>query len=257
MVLGSGTAIFADLTTPFGKALYRYGFNAAEARIIAALLGPGDVFVDGGAHVGVFTLIAAAAVGETGRVVACEPVPETFQLLRQNVALNRFSWVDTRNVALADGSGREEIHSFGAGSGLSSFAPASRIGSHPVLVEVTTLDDLVQQCGLSSVRVVKLDLEGTEVRALRGARDLLQSRPDFLVEVEPQHLARQQTSVSELRSLFIDLGYQGYEIYGDRVNARLVPVDIWKPPAANPNMLVTTRSYSELSAMIHDHSSIQ
>ena len=245
-----GTVVRADVAGPFGQALYRYGLQAPEARLIAALLRPGDVFLDGGAHVGVFSLIAAAVVGRTGRVIACEPVPETMRLLEENVALNGYGWVDTWNVALADGSGQRELYSFGPASGLSSFAPATTVGSHRVMVDVTTLDDIVKGCDPTRVRLVKLDLEGAEVRALRGATTLLQSRPDFLVEIEPAHLARQGTNVEELRAMFAGSDYHGYEIHGDLANPSLVPVDVWDPPAANPNMLISTRPYPTLVALL-------
>lgn len=245
-----GTVVRADVARPFGQALYRYGLQAPEARLIAALLRPGDVFLDGGAHVGVFSLIAAAVVGPTGRVIACEPVPETMRLLEENVALNGFGWVEARNVALADGSGQRTLYSFGPASGVSSFAPATTIGSHQVLVDVTTLDDVVKCCDPTRVRLVKLDLEGAEVRALRGATALLESRPDFLVEIEPAHLARQGTNVEELRAMFVGLDYHGYEIHGSRTDPSLVPVDVWDPPAANPNMLISTRPYPDLLARL-------
>ncbi|MGI8407673.1 MAG: FkbM family methyltransferase, partial [Actinomycetota bacterium] len=206
-----GTRILADLTRPFGRSLYRYGFPEPEAQLLRELLRPGDVFVDGGAHIGVFTLLAAALVGETGRVVACEPVPENMELLEANVALNRFACVETHMVALGEQSGHGALFSFGEGSALGSFAPASLEGSIRMPVEVKTLDEVTVGF-VARVRLVKLDIEGAELLALRGAPAVLRAKPDFLLELEPEHLARQNATIGELQTLFSAVGYRGFEI---------------------------------------------
>lgn len=95
----------ADLRTPLGLRLYRYGFCAVEARVCEALLQPGDVLVDGGANIGLFALRGATVVGSTGRVVACEPGPGTMDLLTANAQANGFAMIDLHQVALSDSVG--------------------------------------------------------------------------------------------------------------------------------------------------------
>jgi FkbM family methyltransferase len=235
-----GTRIHADLTTPFGLSLYRYGFPEPEVQLLRRLLRPGDVFVDGGAHVGVFTLLAAALVGETGRVVACEPVPENVRLLRANIALNRYHWVDTHMVALGAEAGRAELFSFGSGSALGSFAPAVPDGSRRLTVAVRTLDELAAPFA-PNVRLVKLDVEGAELLAVRGASALLESKADFLLELEPEHLARQHARVEDIERLFSEAGYRGFEIRDDRPGMTLTPMKGWRRPLGNPNIFVSAR----------------
>lgn len=241
-----GTRIFADLSHPFGLSLFRYGFSEPEARLIRRLLQPGDVFIDGGAHLGVFTLLAAQTVGASGRVIACEPVPENLQLLRANVALNTFHWVETRAVALGEGISTTDLFSFGSASALGSFAPATLAGAERVSVDVTTLDELVRPIA-ERVSLVKLDIEGAEVLALRGAKELLRTTPDFLIEVEPDHLGRQGATVSELRGIFADTGYVGYRITQDeRLEITLTPLATWRRPLRSPNIFVSTRPFEVL-----------
>ncbi len=117
--------IVADLSTPLGLELYRYGERVdPDLDLLRCLLRPGDVCVDGGANVGLFTLVAAAKVGPTGKVVAFEPAPKTHVALRANVELNGFSWVERREEALDDCAGERDLISFEAAvSGLSSFRP--------------------------------------------------------------------------------------------------------------------------------------
>ena len=120
---GGRSRIVADLSTPLGLELYRYGDRAdPDLDLLRCLLRPGDVCVDGGANVGLFTLVAAAKVGPTGKVVAFEPSPKTHMALRANVELNGFSWVERREEALDDCAGERDLIAFdAAGSGLSSF----------------------------------------------------------------------------------------------------------------------------------------
>jgi hypothetical protein len=122
--LDGGASVAVDLHTPHGRRLFAYGFCEPAARAMRALLRPGDVMIDAGANIGLFTVLAAARVGPHGRVIACEPSPATMELLRDNVLRNGFDWVDLREVALAEQPGRLELQVFEAGSGFSSFAPA-------------------------------------------------------------------------------------------------------------------------------------
>ncbi|MHB8468720.1 MAG: FkbM family methyltransferase [Gaiellaceae bacterium] len=195
--------------------LYRYGFRDPLAELIRELLSAGDTFVDGGANIGLFTLVAAEAVGAAGRVIACEPSPETAEMLRSNVSLNGFVWVSVHEAALAERPGREAFWSFEPGAGLSSFAPEAVEGAQRREVDVTTLDELVAG---APVRLVKLDLEGAELRALRGARrTLAHVRPDLLLEIEAPHLARQGGTVEALYALLDSAGYSVAEVSSPNV----------------------------------------
>jgi len=237
VVVGDGARIAVDLRTPHGRRLYGYGFCEPAASAMQSLLRPGDVVIDGGANIGLYTVLAAACVGRHGQVIACEPSPATMTLLRANVKHNRFDWVEVREVALAEARGRLTMHTFEPGSGYSSFAPALTLDGDRIDVEVTTLDDLAATLD-RSVSLVKLDVEGAELRALHGASELLRvARPDFLIELEPQHLARQGSSVAELQDLFEDVAYVGYAL-GDKPE-RLSGA--WERPHGDPNILVRPR----------------
>lgn len=240
-----GPLVLADLSTPMGRALYRYGFSPPEVQLVRTVLRPGDVFIDGGAHIGMFTLVGAAAVGRTGRVIACEPVPENVQLLKANLDLNRFEWVDIFNGALAEHAGTGELFSFGAEAGLSSFAPATQTGTRRLVVDLRSLDEL-GSAHLARVRLVKLDIEGAEVKALSGAVELLRSQPDFLVEVEREHLARQGSGADEMHAIFSGAGYTGYEIQETGSSVVLVRLDDWTKHRENPNVFVSARPPSAL-----------
>jgi FkbM family methyltransferase len=214
--------ILADLRTALGLALYRYGFQCPEIELVRRVLRPGDTFVDGGANVGLFTLVAARCVQATGRVLCFEPASVTRSILMRNVALNDYPWIDVRGDALGESAGRGTLLSFvGDGAGLSSFAPAVTEGGLYEPVSITTLDDALG-ADIGAVRLVKLDLEGSEVRALRGARRLLEAGPDLIVEIEPGHLERQHTSAADLASLLEGAGYRLYEVAASSTGVRLI-----------------------------------
>ena len=227
--------VAVDLRTAHGRRLFAFGFCEPASRAMRSLLSPGDVVIDAGANIGLFTVLAAACVGSDGHVIACEPYPATAKLLRDNVARNGFGSVDVREVAVAEHDGTLDMHVFEPGSGFSSFAPADTVGAVQIQVPVTTLDGVAGEF-LDRTGLVKIDVEGAELRALRGAKDLLRrARPDFIIELEPEHLERQGASVAEVRELFEDAGYVGYSI-GDA--GLEVLRGSWERPAGDPNIVV-------------------
>ena len=233
-----GVRVIVNLRTPLGLRLYRFGFCAAEARVCGELLRPGDVFVDGGANIGLFALACARIVGSEGRVLACEPSPGTIELLRKNTRANRLPAMNLHQVALGADDGTARFTMFEAGSGLASFAPEIE-GGHTIDVAVTTLDRLTAGFG-DRVALVKLDIEGAEAKALQGASELIaRSAPLFVLEVEPAHLARQGSSVEDLMAVMQPHGYEAYAITPD---ARLAPLqNRWCPPeTTSPNLVLAS-----------------
>jgi FkbM family methyltransferase len=87
------------------RLIYCRHFEATERAFLNHFLRPGDVFVDVGANIGLFTLIAACSVGPAGRVIAFEPTSVTYARLVDNVRLKGFSNVRCVNSALSDRSG--------------------------------------------------------------------------------------------------------------------------------------------------------
>ena len=178
--------VYPDCCMAFGV------YELDTARLIRRLLKPGDHFVDGGANLGYFTLMAARRVGPAGRVDAFEPVPATRRRLTDHVTRNGLdATVRVHPEALSDTPGEATIHVPHAANrnhGESSlFAPAD--ADHPaeaVAVQTVRLGHALQG---TSPTLVKLDLEGAEAMALRGASGLLQVEqpPALIVEFDARH----------------------------------------------------------------------
>jgi FkbM family methyltransferase len=241
--------VIADLGTAYGLGLYRYGWQNPDVELVTALLRPSDVFVDGGAHVGMFTLAACKHVGLRGRVFAYEPAHETFAALNENILANGFSWATPIPAALGRAPGFATFVAFsGDGAGLSSFVPGEG-GGRKLLVPVVTLDMLAETLAGQTVRVVKLDLEGAEHEALRGATQMLEQRPHLLIEVVPSMLERMGTSASAMISDLRELGYEFFRRTGRmRLERAKDPTELLLP---NPNVFATSRVEEAKRAGIH------
>jgi FkbM family methyltransferase len=173
-------------------------FRALFVDSIAA----GATVLEGGPYIGYLTVTAALATGETGRVVAVEPNPDTISVLRANVTRNDcFERVRVIEAALGAEAGRAAFHVTEGGDTSSLHVPP-----HPtrvVDVDVVRGDDL-----LDRVDVVKLDLEGNEVAAIRGMRRLIEeSGPVIFCECNPEMLQAAGFSTSDLLDELGELRY--------------------------------------------------
>jgi FkbM family methyltransferase len=139
------------------------------------LLRPTDLFVDVGANVGSYTILAAAVVG--AHCIALEPGPKAFERLEDNVRLNG---ADTRVQAYQIGAGdRRGQLQFTLGLDTVNHvvdSTSSEAGEPAVTVDVVPLDELLQ--GASPVTLIKLDVEGFEAKVLEGAEQTLE-RPEL------------------------------------------------------------------------------
>jgi FkbM family methyltransferase len=146
-------------------------------------IGPGDVVMDVGAHIGSFTMKAAKEVGPTGTVTSFEPSSENFRLLKQNVEANSYKNTRLFNVAVGSQPGTAQLI-LHKRRGMNSIYTASN--DKPVGIEdvpVRTLDDVAQELGLSKVNFLKIDAEGAELEVIKGATTILSSyRPSIAME---------------------------------------------------------------------------
>jgi FkbM family methyltransferase len=240
---GGRSSIYADLHTARGLTLYRYGHREADLELAGRLLQPGDVFVDGGANVGLFTLVAAERVGPTGKVIAFEPGRTVRLRLLENVVLNRFSQVEVIPFALSSAAGQASFRTFEiGGSALNHLTPIDGEGGGLETVALTTLDAVLIPHDRDRVTLIKLDLEGAEHDALLGAAAILRERrPDLLLEIEPPHLQRMGTSAGAVADLLLPQGYTFFRTHTDPSGVLFLSAatDISSPPSRHPNIFAT------------------
>lgn len=179
-------------------------FEPAETQLFQRLVRPGQCVVDVGANIGYFTLLFARAVGPSGRVIALEPEPGNLALLRRNVEVNGY-----RNVTIVPKAAWHEpdtltLHVSGKNRGDHRLFAADERRS-TIRVDAGPLDRLAEIPQV--VHVVKMDIQGAEMRALEGMRGVLERNRDVVLVTElwPDGLRRAGTDprafVQALRTL--------------------------------------------------------
>lgn len=184
-------------------------FEAEPLKAVEELLGPGDIFVDAGACVGDFSLVAARRVGPRGKVLAFEPNPKNLEVLRWNVTNNGYDQIISV-VPKALGSSRGEVllakSDSGSGDHIVS-AHGERRDDH-YKVEITALTDHIADADKDRRIVVKVDVEGHELEVIRGTRPLVEKghRLAFFISLHP-HLGVDPDEV------FATLSSMGFQIF--------------------------------------------
>lgn len=168
----------------------------------------GDIFVDVGAHIGCFTVFGAEAVGTSGKVVAIEPCKGNYELLCENVRVNKFENVETYMAGAGDGR-EEKATLYGydpAGNAHQLWVDKHKPMSSFEEVRILTVDSL----NLERVNVLKIDCQGYELRALKGALSTIrkQSRMGLMIELWPYGLREIGDSPEEMLDIIVNkLGF--------------------------------------------------
>ena len=185
-----------------------------EFAFLDRILQPGMTFLDVGANDGIYAVFAASRVGPDGTVWAFEPSSREVARLRFNLDLNHLS-VRVFPIALADVSGQANLTVGGyeheAHNTLGAFAYQGIEAKGTETVVLRRLDAVLQDDPLARIDVMKLDVEGAELRVLRGAISTIEHyRPYILFEVSEKSLRHQNSSREELLAF---LQSQRYRLY--------------------------------------------
>lgn len=192
-------------------------YEPEMTHVLREYLPVGGTFLDAGANIGVFTVRASRIVGPAGRVVAIEASPSVNPWLVRNIAANRRDNVTHIPVAITDGAvdrvpfyAAPEDH-FGMGS------LAAQFHSRPVEVPADTIDNLLHANGVDRVDLFKIDIEGYEAAAFRGARGLLTgaARPVVVFEFADWAEERAGMRPGDAQRELLNLGYS-LHLVGDR-----------------------------------------
>jgi FkbM family methyltransferase len=196
-----------------------YYLGAWEPNLSAwtrSTLSPGDVFIDVGANIGYFTLLAANIVGTSGQVIAIEPMPDTFACLAHHVRINALDNVRLINEA-AYGPGEQQIvtlylaadHNIGG----TSMAPRwDSSESRTAQVVARPLASMLSVDECRRARLIKIDVEGVEVEAVSGLgleRDIFRPDLELVVEVLSE-LPKERERAGQLIDYMRVLGFYPY-----------------------------------------------
>jgi FkbM family methyltransferase len=212
--------MWVDPASNFGSRLLTEGAYEAElSDACRQLLAPGGVFFDVGSNEGWFGMVACKAVGEAGRVFAVEPQERLWSVIMKNAALNGFANFTLLpfGVSSHDGSGVMNLYP-SLNSGSSGVASKKRRYERTQDMALLTLAKIIDQCGVDRIDLLKMDIEGLELQALRGAGQHLGSTiRKLIVEVHPALLSARGEDQEEVYKLLGSRGYHLQQIAGTHV----------------------------------------
>ena len=156
-------------------AFYTGDLDRKISWVCARIARPGDTVLDIGANIGIVSLWLSKLVGKTGKVHAFEPNPELCGILEQTIYRNQAVNIRPHAVALGARIGQMELRVCGGNTGSGSFLLNEKAaGCRVFSVPVQTLDAIVAQEQIETIRLIKVDVEGFEAEVFHGGLQVLQ-----------------------------------------------------------------------------------
>lgn len=214
-------------------------WEKTQTEQLLELLSPGDTFVDIGANIGYYTVLAAQKVGPKGRVFAFEPDPESFALLQHNVERNGLSQVVVENKAAGAEEGKLELFLSTANRGDHRiYDPGG--GRSSVEVAVVRLDDYFAKAG-GPIHAMKIDTRGAECAILAGMGALLEGHAELALVVA-YYPGFVKAMGYEPAECFGDLAERGFSLRSiDDETGRVEPTTVQALPPDEDGALLLPR----------------
>jgi FkbM family methyltransferase len=171
----------------------------------------GAVVLDIGAHIGLFSTIAAKIAGNIGKVFAFEPAPKTVPVLQQTIRINKLETViEPINDAMGSSKGTITFYASDEeadnSNSLVSYKQDRKLNG--VEVNVNTIDNFVLSRKLCHVDFIKIDVEGAEYDTLRGGKAVFEKfRPAFILAIHPEPIHKKGDCLEDIYDLLIALNY--------------------------------------------------
>jgi FkbM family methyltransferase len=189
---------------------------------ISSRLKKGDYFIDVGANIGYFSLLASTLVGDGGKVFAIEASPTIFNLLNRNIQLNKFANIRTFNIAASDSHGTLNLY----------IAPDENIGHSTTVASIAENDghkleavvlgmplhEIIGKENLLNARIIKVDVEGAEISVIQGIVHLLKTfseKTEWVIEITPNGTKEKAIEILQLINDFRNADYHLYELGND------------------------------------------
>lgn len=216
--LFTGDPFHIILPDNISKTTYLTGvFESDDSIAFVNLINQGCTFVDIGAHIGYYSVIAARLVGRTGKVYAFEPTTSTYEITTKN--LSPFDHAQVFNTALFDTKGEIVFNDYGIqymslNSHQSARIKDVKLTPKKIKVPTDTLDAIAGRCNMRP-DVIKIDAESAELQILKGAhRVLTEYEPVVIIELGDFIEIDPQSSVKIIDHM-ARYGYKAYEFNGE------------------------------------------
>lgn len=170
----------------------------------------GDTILDIGASIGWYTCKIAKDVGENGRIIAVEPNPVNYYYLEKNITLNNLNNVTLLNIGVWNTRKELNLLSKGYGSSL-IFHKDLKNRKELVKIKVDTIDKIVSELKIDKLDLIKMDIEGAEIEALIGARNILQDFNMLRLVIAAYH--KNDKGIENYKILVPYLERMGFQIF--------------------------------------------
>jgi FkbM family methyltransferase len=193
--------------------LFFFGeWDPPTSRFLKHHLKEGETFVDAGANIGYFSLLASRLVGSTGQVIAFEPAESLFRKLTANLDLNPGHCVLPVQQALWEAEASLDFHlPDPANAGMGSLFPHKERSGGRQKVRATAFDTQSERLRLQKVHLIKIDVEGAEWQVLMGMRQTLARHlPVLILEDNGKTNGQGGQGMEAIEALLLPLGYEGY-----------------------------------------------
>lgn len=203
----NGVKMNLDYSTPY-KAYQRYfsQYEHEQINFFTEMLKSGDTVLDIGAYQGDYALVAAKKVGKEGKVYAFEPDPDRYKILRENIELNSFTNIEALEIGCSDKDGyvnyecrlqsplQEEYKEIRFNLPEAEYIPKF------IRIKTVTVDSFLKLKNLTP-KIIKIDIEGWELLALRGMQNTLEKNITLFLELHPTFLPKGQDDIEEIIKL--------------------------------------------------------
>jgi FkbM family methyltransferase len=212
-----GIRFHLDLSQTIDRNIYFGGWERRTISFLKSTLKSGDIVIEVGANVGAHTLLMAQSVLPSGRVYAFEPTEFASKKLRRNLDLNP----NLTNVSVHKNLVTNGTHTVPRLQIASSWrSDGKQVIPETVSVPAISIDEFVATNALPSLSLLKIDVDGYDLKVLRGAREtILRFRPIIFVELCQYALAEQGDSIQDLFLLMTEIGCRGFDEVGKPLTA--------------------------------------
>jgi FkbM family methyltransferase len=190
-------------------------YEPESSEIVYDLLRPGDLAIDIGANIGYYTCLFAHCVSSSGCVLAFEPERNNFKRLQHNIELNDFNWVRLFPCALADKSGVQQIYISKENRGDHTLVEIPGREFYEVRTE-TFSSFASRELPNKTIRLIKIDVQGYELKVLKGMQKTLSSRriENLIVEFTPYRICEAGDKPEDIFTIIDKLKLECYVISG-------------------------------------------
>ena len=208
--------------------------NSYEPEVVKEIinnLNSGSNFIDGGANIGFFSLIASKIVGSTGRVIAFEPTPLTFSFLEKNIQVNNIKNIIVSRKGLSSSEKKLPFiltNNAEANSIISEDNEIFKNEDKIIKVSTISIDKFCEENNLKKIDLIKLDVENHELEAIKGARKILSINQNIKIIFE-LNIAFKKNGIEFAKEIFRELKRLDFSNFEILLNPRINLKDFNNP----------------------------